>query len=188
MEWQRMDYRITGLPRRARNRHAGFTLIEVVIALAVLGAGVLAVAGVFVQGELTSHSQTDLTQGVVVCQSKMEQLRTLSFGDTASDTTQTGPPYPQTGTGLTPGGSVTQSITGYSDQVDNTGAEAGGSTGLVPVYNRWWMITENPADTLKTIFVSCTDVSPRGPVQTNVELANEVTCSKNSYGPSVPCE
>ncbi len=164
--------------RPTRRSGAGFTLIEVLIALAVLGVGVLAVAGVFVQGGLTSNSQADLTQATVVCQSKMEQLRTLDFYDSTSDTTQAGPPYPATGTGLAVGGSTSSAVTGYSDRVDSTGQEA--VNGLTPIYNRWWQISVNATGTLKTIAVRCSDVSARGPMVSDLEVVTEKTCDSSS--------
>ena len=144
----------------ARCRAGGFTLIEVVTALAVLGVGVLAVAGVFVQGQITSHSQSDLTQATVVCQSQMEALRNYHFADSE----------------LAVGGSLTSAVSGYSDQVDSTGQEVTAANGLTPVYNRWWQISVDSTGTLKTIAVRCADVAARGPIVSDITVVDYRSC------------
>ncbi len=149
---------------------AGFTLLEVVIALAVLGISALAFAGVFAMGASTSHAQSDQSQAVVICQSKLEQLRTLSFGDTESDTTQPAP-YPCTGTGLAPGGSTSQAVSGYSDYVDASGDEVSQSASQ---FERFWDISD-PSGNLDTIAVYCKQINSVSPLNVHVTLTTEKT-------------
>ncbi len=159
--------------RMVRGPHrsgAGFTLLEVVVALAVLGISVLAFAGVFAIGASTSHAQSDQSQAVVICQSKMEQLRTLSFSDTESDTTQSAP-YPCTGTGLAPGGSTSQPITGYSDYVDAAGDEVNEPASQ---FERFWEISD-PSGNLDTIAVYCKQINSVSPLNVHITLTTEKT-------------
>jgi prepilin-type N-terminal cleavage/methylation domain-containing protein len=146
----------TSANRRSKN---GFTLVEMLFAIALLLIGVLALASIFGTAAQSAHSQGDLGEDVAVCESKMESLRTLNFTDNSTDTTQLNAQgqFPSTGgTGLSPGGSTTIPITGYVDYLDRSGAytAAGGA-----IYARMWQITDlatAPADS-KKILVRCVD-------------------------------
>jgi prepilin-type N-terminal cleavage/methylation domain-containing protein len=163
------------------HRTNGFTLLEVSIALAVLVIAVLSIAGLFNTAAISAHSQMDLGQDVVVCESKMEELRTLDFNDTTTDTTVV--PYGSSGTGLSPGGSVDPAspAAGYVDYLDPNAAH---TTASGAVYTRLWQITDNgsastngttsPSDS-KTITVRCIDdsVSKSNGLKADVTLATE---------------
>lgn len=199
MERQRMDRLINSASRtdpinpvtdrtdarsRRFNSAQGFTLIEAVIALAVLGIATLGVAGVFALGAQTAHSQAELSQAVVVCQSKMEQLRSLAFNDTTSDTTQTGPPYPATGTGLAPGGSTTQAVSGYGDEVDATGSNV--TQSAQASFSRWWQISQNGGGDLDTITVRCQQMNVIGPLHPDLTITTEKICDPNNSSEGCP--
>jgi prepilin-type N-terminal cleavage/methylation domain-containing protein len=77
-----------------KNRNAGFSLLECVIAIFIVAIGLLAVAAlaaVATQGEIFAFNSTDAS---ALAASKMEELKA--------------------GT-LTEGGSLTSNVTGYSD-------------------------------------------------------------------------
>ena len=140
---------------------SGFSLLEVMMALVVLGVAVLSLASIFGIAAARTHSQSALSEDIVVCQSKMEELRTLSFTDTTTDTTTV--PYGSSGSGLSVGGSTTTPTTGYVDYLDASAQHLASSTGAV--YTRLWQITDlaptatngnlTPAD-MKQIAVHCT--------------------------------
>jgi len=145
----------------ALTRAAGFSLLEVMMALVVLGVAVLSLASVFGVAAGRTHSQSALSEDIVVCQSKMEELRTLSFTDTTTDTTTV--PDGSSGTGLSVGGSTTSPTTGYVDYLDASAQHVASSSGAV--YTRMWQITDlaptgtngNPTPAgLKQIGVRCT--------------------------------
>lgn len=58
--------------RGGRPAAAGFTLLEVMMALVVLGIAVLSLASVFGLAAGRTHSQSVLSEDIVVCQSKMK--------------------------------------------------------------------------------------------------------------------
>jgi prepilin-type N-terminal cleavage/methylation domain-containing protein len=144
---------------KSTHTEAGFTLIEMMFAVALLLIGVLAIASIFGTAASSVHSQGDLGESVAICESKMEALRTLNFSDTSTDTTTLNAQgvFPSTGgTGLTPGGSTTSAMTGYSDYLDANGAYTKASSAI---YMRMWKVTDlgtAPADS-KKIAVRCVD-------------------------------
>jgi type II secretory pathway pseudopilin PulG len=164
-----------------KRRTAGFSLLEIVIAIALLMIGILAMASVFAGAAQTAHSQGDLGETVALCESKMETLRNLRFDsgepmdvspytDLTTDTTQlVSGAYPTTGgKGLTPGGSTTTAVSGYVDYLDPDGNQIASSSGGAPAgyeYTREWQITDTwtalsngmswPAANYKTISVRC---------------------------------
>jgi len=79
---------------------AGFTLVEVMIAIFLIGIGLLAVAPLFVYAAKTSATSADL--GTVGAQAvrRMENLRARSFNS------------------LTAGGSLTSNVASYFDASD----------------------------------------------------------------------
>ena len=136
--------------RKFRSSQAGMSLLEVTIALAIL---LIASVGIMTMGTVaiaTTENQGHLAARTAeYAQDKMEQLNSLSFGDTATDTTAF-PPASSGGSGLTVGGSsdpnspVTTPGTGYVDYLDISG-QPSSSTGNW-FYIRVWQIS-NPATT-----------------------------------------
>jgi prepilin-type N-terminal cleavage/methylation domain-containing protein len=138
----------------------GMSLLEVMIALAIL---LVASVGIMTMGTIamsTTENQGHLAARTTeYAQDKMEQLNSLSWGDTTTDTTAF-PPVSTGGTGLTVGGSsdpnspVTTPGTGYVDYLDISG-QPSTSTGNW-YYIRVWQIS-NPA-TSSTCVVNGTSV------------------------------
>jgi hypothetical protein len=144
----------------------GTSLLETMIALAIL---LLASVGIITIG--TTAMSTTENQGHLAArtaeyaQDKMEQLNSLAYGDTTTDTTQfpacsaisISPPSCTTGTGLTVGGSsdpnnpVATPGNGYVDYLDISGNPTT-STGSW-YYIRVWQISQ-AATNLKQISVT----------------------------------
>jgi prepilin-type N-terminal cleavage/methylation domain-containing protein len=151
--------------RTQRNSQSGVTLIETVIALAILlivASGIMSVA---VVGIMTTENQGHLAaRAAEYAQDKMEQLLALSYADVKTDTTA----FPATccgGAGLTVGGSsdpnnpvlapgtggcpgtATTCFTDYLDATGNPMALAAGNAAPAGwYYIRVWQIS-NPAGT-----------------------------------------
>ena len=147
-----------------RKSQLGMTMIETVIALAILLIVAVGVMTVAVVSTMTTENQGNLgARTAEYAQDKMEQLIALKYNDTVSDTTQF-PAATSGGTGLAIGGNsdpsapVTAPGTGYVDYLDNTGTPlALGAGGAAPAgwyYIRVWQISQSSAN-LKQIIVSC---------------------------------
>jgi len=67
----------------------GYTLVEVLIALGILGFGLMAVATMQVTAIKTNSRASDMSQGVTLAQAKAEELMNLAYSD-ISDTTGDG--------------------------------------------------------------------------------------------------
>jgi hypothetical protein len=121
---------------RSLSREAGSTIIEVVIASAILVtlmAGLMSLAGLAIN---TTENQGHLAARTTeYAQDKMEQLLTLAYGDSTSDTSvpllSIGA-MAQTGTGLAAGGSSNPSspVTKYVDYLDQSGNLCGSASAL----------------------------------------------------------
>jgi prepilin-type N-terminal cleavage/methylation domain-containing protein len=83
--------------REAVRRTAGFTLLEVLVALVLIGVGVLAAAPMFVYAMQGNAVAADFGSVGAIAVERMELLRAQEYSD------------------LTPGGSLTGSVSGYSD-------------------------------------------------------------------------
>jgi prepilin-type N-terminal cleavage/methylation domain-containing protein len=145
---------------------AGFTLIEVVIAMGLLTVVSLGVAQLFAASTKANLSARTRTSTTPMAEQKMEQLRSLTWGfDTAgqglpvSDTTTNLSVYPftQNGSGLNPSPALAldQNTTGFFDYVDANGAWVG--TGDTPpgtaVYLRRWSISPLPTNPNNTLVI-----------------------------------
>ena len=102
---------------------SGFTLVEVVVALFLIGLGVLAAAPMFMYAMQGTAIGGEKGQASALAVEQMELLRSQTYGT------------------LTAGGSLTVSLTGYSDTSD-------------PDFDVRWLITDRgtPNNT-KTIAV-----------------------------------
>jgi Tfp pilus assembly protein PilV len=125
--------------RRAATARAGFTVIEVMVAVMVLTTGLIASAAVMSgvsRREMLSSSRIDL---MTIADSKMEELR--GFATTRSaDTLQ-----------LAVGGSLAAPLANHADSVTTPDGVR---------YRRLWVVTAGPAGT-RSVTVRVTPVSPR---------------------------
>lgn len=144
-------------------RHAGFSLVEVLIAIAILAGTIGTLAQLSVVAARANTAARTATVTVVLAAQKMEQLRALAWGidssgqpvsDTSTDLTSV-PPGVNRGVGLTPspGGALQRDTSGYCDYLDANGRWLAG--GALPpagaIYVRRWAIDvlpSSPADTL----------------------------------------
>jgi prepilin-type N-terminal cleavage/methylation domain-containing protein len=70
------------LPPRKPAASAGFSVIELMVALTILGLGILGLANVFPLGAQTQTKDRMRTSGTDLAQQKMEQLRVLPWSAT----------------------------------------------------------------------------------------------------------
>lgn len=128
------------------NRQAGMTLLEVVIALAILLIISVNVLTVALLAMKTTESKGHLSARTAeYAQDKMEQLLALPFTDSSSDTTAVANGIVTTssagGVGLTPGGSSDPlaPVAQYADYLDANGNPV--AAGTTWYYVRAWSIT-----------------------------------------------
>jgi hypothetical protein len=140
---------------------AGSTLVEVLVATAVMVTGVFAIAQLFLLAGATNASAKHITIASTLAVQKVEQLRGLLWGfdaagvpvSDASTDTSVSPESPAGGTGLQPSPSdaLDRNISGYVDHIDSHGRIVGNRS-LPPgaVYTRRWSIEllSGDADTL----------------------------------------
>src|SRR5215469_3015624 len=145
--------------RQIRNRQAGISLLETVVALGILLVASIGVLSMVAISITTTENQGHLAARTAeYAQDKMEQLLALAFTDTNSDLTVASlTPSTSGGVGLTAGGNTTYgSASGsYVDYLDANGNPLGGGS-TVPsgwFYVRQWKVTDL-SSTLKQIDVA----------------------------------
>ena len=132
--------------RRPSGATNGFSLLETVFALSLLMVVSLGLLPLGVVATLTTENQGHLmARTTEYAQDKMEQLLSLSFGDTTSDT-RTFPATDTGGHGLEEGGSSDPSapISKYVDYLDPNGSLIPSSGTTAPAgwyYKRVWEVT-----------------------------------------------
>jgi Tfp pilus assembly protein PilV len=135
---------------------SGLTLVETLIAIVVLMAGLLSLAQVLAYTVIASKTHgRDAATTTSLAQGKMEELTGLRFTDTTTNITVNSP-YPATGKGLTAGGSVppTAPVTGYVDYLNLAGNRTTVSKDIA--FTRQWQITNDGTGLMKTITVVAT--------------------------------
>ncbi len=142
----------------------GFSLIEVIISMALLTIVSLGVAQIFAMSQRVNYIARGQTSTTVMAEQKLEQLRGLTWGFDLqgqglplTDTTTNLAVYPTTatGTGLNPSPADTleQNTAGYVDFLDANGTWVG--TGTTPpgtaMYIRRWAIQPLPTNPNNTL-------------------------------------
>ena len=117
-------------PRAVRRRRptAGFTLVELMVAIVVLSVGMLGLAMVLMSSMRSLRLASSRSEATAIAESKLEELRSYSM-TAGSDTLQAR---------LALGGSVTARTVLYSDYAQSPGGSW---------YDRRWHITPGPAGT-----------------------------------------
>jgi type II secretory pathway pseudopilin PulG len=164
-------------PANRASGEAGFSLVEVLVAAAILMTGLIAVAQMFVTSTHQNMEARRVTTTAVLAQQKIEQLRALAWGfdefglpvsDFSSNIAVT-PPTSSGGVGLqaSPDYSLFTSVSGYVDYLDAYGSWVG--TGATPpanaIYVRRWSIDPLPTNPNNTLVfqVLVGRISPSGP-------------------------
>jgi prepilin-type N-terminal cleavage/methylation domain-containing protein len=147
-------------PSRARDSACGFTLVEVLLALAITVAVTVGVVQLFAVVVSAGRASRDRTIAVALAAGKLEQLRSLEW---RSDLDAAGTAIPRTdthtnlsveplsagGPGLaeSPPGTLDRDVPPYVDYLDRFGRWSG--TGAAPparaVYIRRWAVRRHPA-------------------------------------------
>ena len=148
-----------------RSSESGFSLVETLIASAILGVSLVSLAELFGIAAQANATAKNGGMTMILAAQKMEQLRGLTWGfdavgvpltDTATDTAQV-PEAGTGGTGLSPSSTNTlqASTDGYVDYLDNGGRSLGGGT-AVPMntaYIRRWMVEPLPTNPNNTLIL-----------------------------------
>ena len=152
--------------KSSTSSNAGFTLIEVIIAMGLLTVVSLGIAQLFAASTRANLAARTRTSTTAMAEQRMEQLRALTWGFDLtgqglpiSDTTTNLSVYPMTqnGSGLNPSPSdaLEQNTTGFFDYLDSAGNWVG--TGAVPpgnaMYLRRWSITPLPTNPNNTLVI-----------------------------------
>jgi type II secretory pathway pseudopilin PulG len=147
------------------NSLAGFSLVETIVAMAILATSLIAMAQLFAVATKNNVNARATTSTTILGNQKLEQLRSLSWGfdplglpvsDFGSDTT-TLPPSATGGTGLSPspGNTLSENVPGYVDYIDRLGQALG--TGAAPpdgtAYVRRWSIEPLPTNPNNTLII-----------------------------------
>ena len=142
---------------------SGFSLLEVMVATALLASALVSLAQLFAMSTRSNIGSRNTTYAAVLAQQKLEELRSLAWGfdqvglpisDISTDTTQT-PENPVGGTGLSPSPqtSLNENTSGWVDYIDSFGNKMG--TGSNPpqsaIYTRRWMVSPLPTNPNNTL-------------------------------------
>jgi prepilin-type N-terminal cleavage/methylation domain-containing protein len=165
----------------------GFSLVEVIISMALLTSVSLGVAQVFAMSTRLNYVARGQTSATTMAEQKLEQLRGLTWGFDLegqglplTDTTTNLAVYPPTATGFglnpSPADSLEQNTAGYVDFVDANGTWVG--TGTTPpgtaMYIRRWSIQPLPTNPNNTLVLQVL-VTPVASEATRVATADTRT-------------
>ena len=71
----------TSIDLSKKDNYKGYTLIEVMIAIAIFAIGFLAIASLQIAASKTNRASSDYTQATTIATDRMERLMTLPYGD-----------------------------------------------------------------------------------------------------------
>ena len=116
---------------RSLTSAGGFSLLEVMVAAAVMAGAVLSAAQLFAAATASTADARTVSEGTVLAWQKVEQLRSLVFssddaGQSVTETTTDTAAWPERavgGTGLdtSPAGALDRDTPGYVDYLDAVG-------------------------------------------------------------------
>jgi type II secretory pathway pseudopilin PulG len=148
-----------------RRGDAGFSLVEALVATAILATALVSLAQLFAISTKTNAVAKNSTFATVLAEQKIEQLRGLTWGfdtlglpitDSNTDTTVS-PEVATGGKGLSPSPTNTlqAGTDGYVDYLDRNGASLGGGTAIPAnaAYIRRWMIEPLPTNPNNTLII-----------------------------------
>ncbi|MGC2694752.1 MAG: prepilin-type N-terminal cleavage/methylation domain-containing protein [Candidatus Angelobacter sp.] len=124
---------------RRANRHGGFALIEVMVAIVILAVGLLGLAALMAQLSGTTSQSRYMGTEVMLASTKLEDLNRLAIGDPR----------------LAAGGSLAADTAGYFDQVQISSTNGGipivtpnapaAASNDMLLFKRRWTVEQNPA-------------------------------------------
>jgi len=126
-----------------RQNETGFTLIEVLVSMAIFAFGILAVINMQLVASKTTLKARYMTEGVVLAQSKIEELMAQDYGDSQLDVG---------GGDLDAGWAFIPSATDIEDEIDGVTDHQVGS--FHPIYKIGWnVVADTPFPDTKTVRV-----------------------------------
>jgi type II secretory pathway pseudopilin PulG len=144
---------------------SGFSLLEVLIATAMLATAVVSLAGLFAVATRSNLASRGTTYAAILAAQKLEELRALTWGfdrdglpltDTTANTAAS-PETPGGGTGLqpSPADALRANLDGWVDYVDRFGTKIGGGATLLPgtAFIRRWSVEPLPADPANIVVI-----------------------------------
>ena len=139
----------TGLENAMKTkRQEGFTLVEILIAIAILAFGLLAVATMQVRAIKTNAIASGISQGLTLGQAKVEELMNLAYSHSVlSDADGDGTGQDADDDGFDDDG-------GNFGLDDTTGADGSDANGRYSIY--WNIAIDEPVTSSKTIRVIVT--------------------------------
>ncbi len=144
----------------------GFSLIEVLVSVALLSVVSLGVAQLFALATKANHSSKGQTSTALLAVQKMEQMKALTWGfdqnaaalglpasDTGTDLSTAQPTGGGPGLNPSPANAIEQDTPGYVDYLDEHGIWLGNSAAAAPaaMYVRRWSITPLPTNPNNTL-------------------------------------
>ena len=163
----------------------GFSLIEVLVAMALVGASALGLAELItLSSRITQESRID-TVATLAAQAKMAQLRAMTWAydsagngapvsDASTDVSVDPPSAGGAGLSWSPLASLQSNVEGYVDYVDASGAYAGRGAEPPPgaVYLRRWSIQPLPSDPAHSLVLQVTAARVSRPQSRDVHLVS----------------
>ena len=145
------------------NSNAGFSLIETLVATALLATAIVSTAHMFGLATRSNLAAQRSTFATTLAAEKMEQLKGLAWGfdeiglpiNDYTSNTAVDPPTPIGGTGLSqsPDDALASNVDGYVDYLDRHGNSLGGGTAIPngTLYVRRWSIEPLPTNPNNTL-------------------------------------
>ena len=152
----------------------GFTLVEVVVSMALVATTAVGLAGLFVvSAKATRRAQVD-TVALFAAESKMAELRASTW---AYDLAEAGAPVSSALLAVSPDAALTSSIDGYVDYVDGNGVIAGlgAQPSSVAVYLRRWSVRALPMDPANSRVLQVVAAPVTAPESTAAHLVSILT-------------
>ena len=126
----------------------GFTLLETVIATALIVTAVAGLAQLFALSARFTRDAGQFGVALVAAQDKLESLRSLAFGYGEGGERITDP-----GLLASPAGTLTLDIERYVDWLDDRGSVVAGASASGAAYVRRWRVSEIAADEPEAIAI-----------------------------------
>lgn len=149
----------------------GFTLVEVLVAMALVASAAVGLAALF--GVATATTQTARIDSVetMVAETKMAELRGLPW---TYDAAGSGVVVSDPALSASPASALTTNTAGYVEYVDASGSLVGAGTAApaTSVYLRRWSVTPLPADPTNGVVLQVMAAAVTRPQSRDVHLVS----------------